>query len=219
MNRIGIFGGTFNPIHNGHLIVAEEVKERFGLNKICFVPAYLPPHKSAQSLIPASDRLRMVEMAVADNPGFGCSRVEIERKGLSFSIDTVRYFREKEKGEISFILGADAFVEIESWQETEKLFSLCRFIVLTRPGTKPEEQEERIRLLKEKYRFDFCHLTNGDNQKIDRYQVVLVNCLLLDISSSYIRKKSARRGSIKYLVPHKVEKYIRENRLYINGQS
>ena len=132
--KIGLFGGTFNPIHLGHLRGAEEVRECCGLDEIIFIPAATPPHKEAGEVIEATHRLEMLRLATRTNPHFSVSTVELERRGTSYSIDTIRFFLEKDQGALSFILGRDAFVEIETWREYPTLFSLCSFIVMARPG-------------------------------------------------------------------------------------
>ena len=132
--RIGILGGTFNPIHNGHLKIAEEVLKRLGLDKILFMPAYIPPHKDKEGIIDARHRIEMVRLAIADNPGFELSFIEIERGGVSYTIDTLRELGHiyGKKAELFFIIGIDAFLEIEAWKDAEALLASCNFIVIMR---------------------------------------------------------------------------------------
>ena len=118
----------------GHLRGAEEIREAFGLQEVMFIPAAIPPHKAAEKVIEAKHRLEMVRLATANNPSFSTTDIELSRPEKSYSIDTIRYFREKHP-EVFFILGRDAFMEIETWKEFQDLFSLCNFIVMTRPGS------------------------------------------------------------------------------------
>ena len=135
--KIGLFGGTFDPIHWGHLRNAEEVREAFSLDRLLFIPAGNPPHKRRGAAASARDRLEMVRLAIAKNPGLALSTVEFSRPGKSYSIDTVRHFAKSRAAQDSlyFILGLDAFLDIGSWKGFEEIFSLCHFIVTSRPGS------------------------------------------------------------------------------------
>ena len=139
--KIGLFGGTFDPIHWGHLRSAEEVGETFRLDRVYFIPASLPPHKRGQTTTPARDRLQMVRLAVARNPRFSVSTVELARPGVSYSIDTIREFAAKlrKADSLYFIIGLDAFREIGTWKDFAEIFSLCNFIVTSRPGSKEND--------------------------------------------------------------------------------
>src|SRR3972149_6883120 len=153
--RIGLFGGTFNPIHLGHLRGAEEIREVFNLEEIIFIPSSIPPHKVTEKVIEARHRLEMVKLATANNPYFSISDVELLRPGKSYSIDTLRYFRENQQDNLFFILGGDAFVEIETWKEFQNLFSLCHFIVMARPGSQENTSSSPIPgALIPKFRYD-----------------------------------------------------------------
>jgi len=136
MKRIGILGGTFNPIHIGHLAIAEWSYEKLKLDKVIFVPTYLPPHKSSRGVIDAKTRYKMVELAIKDNPHFEISDFEIKKGGKSYSIDTVRYFSEKfnKDTKLYFIIGEDCLSTLHKWKEIEKLVSLASFVVVNRPG-------------------------------------------------------------------------------------
>ncbi|HXF75168.1 MAG TPA: nicotinate-nucleotide adenylyltransferase, partial [Methylomirabilota bacterium] len=128
--KLGLFGGTFDPIHWGHLRSAEEVAESFGLDRVYFIPASIPPHKRGETTTPAEDRLKMVRLAVAGNDRFAVSTIEIKRAGVSYSIDTLRAFNAKKRrgDSLYFIIGLDAFREIGTWKDFRELFSLCHFI-------------------------------------------------------------------------------------------
>jgi len=191
----GIMGGTFDPIHYGHLVTAEEVRDYFGLEEVVFVPSARPPHKIGQKVSDPEHRYLMVVLATVTNPYFQVSRVEIERPGPSYSIDTVRYFKNLwgEDTEVFFITGADAFSQISSWNNPEELLKLCTFVAASRPG----------------YR-----LLGVENKYQGRVRTIEVSALA--ISSSEIRWRVKRGESIKYLVPEAVENYIYKNELYRN---
>lgn len=188
----GIMGGTFDPIHYGHLVTAEEVRDYFDLEEVVFVPSARPPHKIGQEISDPEHRYLMAVLATVTNPYFRVSRVEIERPGPSYSIDTVRYFRSVwgEDTEIFFITGADAFAQISHWNNPTELLSICTFVAASRPG----------------YRLCLESSLQG------RIKVIEVSALA--ISSSEIRRRVKRGESIKYLLPEAVENYIYKNGLY-----
>jgi nicotinate-nucleotide adenylyltransferase len=212
--RIGLFGGTFDPIHWGHLRSAEEVREELALDRILFVPASIPPHKKGQTTAPASHRLEMVRRAVAKNSRFAVSRVEIKRPGPSYSIDTLRHFAGKSQGRDSyfFILGLDAFREIGSWKNFKQLFSLSHFVVTSRPGDAASNPLERTPVaVRNLFCYDF-------NQRVYRHRsgtyLHFVKLTDIAISASEIRRRVAAGKSIRYLVPLEVEAYIYKQGLY-----
>jgi nicotinate-nucleotide adenylyltransferase len=133
---VGLFGGTFNPVHWGHLKTADEIRRIFDLTRVIFIPTNISPHKESEDVVPAQHRLKMLDLAVEDNPYFFTSDVELKRHERSYSIETLTYFtRTLEKDlDLFFILGMDAFLEINTWKNYQGLFSLCNFIVMTRPG-------------------------------------------------------------------------------------
>jgi nicotinate-nucleotide adenylyltransferase len=210
--RIGLFGGTFNPIHLGHLRGAEDIRESFGLDRVVFLPAAIPPHKLRDDVIEPRPRLEMVKLATLANPFFSVSDVEIERSGKSYSIDTLRYFREGQPDSFFFILGMDAFVEIETWKEYQKLFSLCNFIVMARPGSgKPPPSSQLPDVLVSSFHYDqkgrvWLHESG--------HTLHVKEITFLDISSTRIRELVEKGKSVKYLVPPDVEVYIRTHGLY-----
>ena len=148
--KIGLFGGTFNPIHLGHLKAAEITQEKFQLDRILFIPSYIPPHKESIDIAPPHHRLKMVELACSSYPRFFPSPVEIEDRGTSYSIITVKKIEEMSpNAKIFFILGVDSFLEIETWKEYEALLNRCFFIVISRPGYSLKEAKN---VIKGKYR-------------------------------------------------------------------
>ncbi len=191
--RIGILGGTFNPIHYGHLLVAAEVREKFDLEKVIFIPSAFPPHKNDPDIAPPSDRYQMTVLATQSNPFFSVSDLELQRSGKSYSVETVKELLNiyGKDTELYFITGADAILEIFTWKDREELLKLCQFIVATRPGFDTEDIEGTI--LK---------------------QIQLIEIPNLDISSTDIRQRIKERRNIKYLLPEKVEEYIYEHGLY-----
>ncbi|MBI4526446.1 MAG: nicotinate-nucleotide adenylyltransferase [Deltaproteobacteria bacterium] len=212
--KIGLFGGTFDPIHWGHLRSAEEVREAFSLDRLLFVPTSIPPHKRAVPTSPARDRVKMVRLAIAKNPGFRLSSVEISRPGKSYSIDTVRHFARKCSGKNSlyFVLGLDAFREIGSWKDYRDLFPLSHWIVTSRPGSGGALSLGRMPVAVKNL---FCY---DKKKRAYRHQsgtyLFFLKISDIGISSSEIRNRVSRGRSIRYLVPLEVESYIRKRGLY-----
>ncbi len=192
--RIGIMGGTFDPIHHGHLVAAEETRHALSLASVVFVPAGDPWQKSAAGVSPAIDRYAMVELAIADNSAFEASTVEIDRQGPTYTIDTLRALRDERPGdELFFITGADAILEILTWRQPSEQLSLATFVAVTRPG------------------YDLSRL--GSLPALDR--VVVLEIPALAISSTDIRRRVADSRPIRYLVPGAVARYIAEHGLYV----
>mgnify|MGYP000521584022 CR=1 FL=1 len=199
---LGIMGGTFNPIHYGHLLMCEGIREEFNLEKIIFIPAKIPPHKDNSKIIEADDRLRMVELAIGDNPFFEASEIEMKREGSSYTVDTLRIIKEQEKNrKISLIVGADSFVQFETWRDYREIFRLAVIIVAPRPDTREDILNSYI----EKFRKEF-----GAN-------ILKYSGKAMDYSSTEIRKRVGMGLSIKYMVPPDVERYIYKNGLYKNA--
>ena len=188
--RLGIFGGTFNPIHLGHLIIAESAAEALQLDRVVFIPCAQPPHKSPRLLATAPHRLRMAKLAIQGNPRFTCSDIEIRRGGPSYSVETMRHLRTAmPKAQFYFIIGSDSLRELHTWREAEALAELCQFISVTRPG----EAISRCRLKVKVHR-------------LEGHPVA--------IASSEIRSRLALGKSVRYLVPDAVRRYIERHRLY-----
>lgn len=207
MKAVGIFGGTFNPIHYGHLAIAEEVRNKFNLDKVIFVPANLPPHKDATDLVDAKRRSVMVYLATVSNPCFEVSTFETEREGRSYTIETVKHFRQLfgEKIRLYFIVGADMLMEISKWKNIEELLRLCRFIAVPRPGYDIQKIFNQYFLSASNYAFASDLLEN----------ILIENIAMLDISATDIRRRVKEWKSIKYLVPEPVEQFIHNQQLYL----
>jgi len=211
---VGIMGGTFNPIHFGHLRAAEEVAESLQLGQVIFIPAAKPPHKSEVGLVSFDHRWHMLELATAGNPLFVLSDLEYQRPGISYSVETLTQLAKERGGgeELYFVLGLDAFLELPTWKSYRELFSLCHFVVVARPGFSPESLDAMLSTqVSASYSFDF---------KVQGYlhpslhTVYYREVTLLDISSSTIRKLLAEQGTVRYLLPKKVEEYIQQQGLY-----
>ncbi len=199
MQRLGIMGGTFDPIHYGHLVTAEEVRDRFQLDKVLFVPSGHPPHKPVDVVSSAKHRYLMTVLATLTNPAFEVSRVDIDRDGVTYTVDTLRDLRRVyPNDQFFFITGADAILEIITWKDAHELMRLCEFIAATRPGYHMETLEEKLGDL-----YLDCH---------DRFHSVEVPALA--ISSTDIRKRVRENRPIRYLLPETVDHYIAKNRLY-----
>jgi len=197
MQRLGIMGGTFDPIHYGHLLMAEEARQAFALDEVVFVPNGRPAHKKAYLVSSPGDRYAMTRLATASNPRFSASRMEIDRAGVSYTIDTLREFRALYPNleEQYFVTGADAVLEILTWHEYDHLVSECRFIAVTRPGFVLEQLSEII-----------------SAEFLSRVSFLPIPGL--EISSTDIRQRVHEGRSIKYLTPEPVEAYIEQHGLY-----
>jgi len=212
--KIGLYGGTFDPIHWGHLRSAEEVRENFELERVYFIPASTPPHKQGQTITGARDRLQMVRLAVAGNEHFKVSTAEIERAGVSYSIDTLREFdRKKKAGDtLYFIIGLDAFREIGTWKDYTALFEVCSFIVTSRPGTADDDPLRGTGVAVKKL---FCY---DQRDKSYRHRsgtrIYFTELTDIAISASEIRTLVRQGKSIRYLVPPAVEQFIKRRGLY-----
>ena len=210
--RIAVFGGTFNPVHYGHLRLAEEVRETCHLDRGVFMPPYITPHKLTESLTPASVRLELVRSAIEDNPGFSVSDLEIRREGRSFTVDTVRELLREPAAEVALILGSDSFNDIASWHEYEELLRLSSFIVAPRPGHPPKALEEVLPVeLAAKFWYDsrvMAFVNSGGNS------ITYLDTTPIDISSSDIRERVRRNRTVRYLLPDSAIEFIRKEGLY-----
>jgi len=207
MKSVALFGGTFNPIHYGHLAIAEEVRTKYNLDKVIFVPASLPPHKDPTDLADAKKRSVMAYLATVSNPCFEVSTLEIDRGGKSYSVDTVRHFAEYfgDNVDLYFILGADMLRDIATWKNIEELLKMCRFIAVSRPGYDVQKIFNQHFLASDNF--------NLASELIDR--IFIEEMPMLDISATQIRRRVKEWKSIKYLVPEPVEQFIHNQQLYL----
>lgn len=209
--KIGIIGGTFDPVHNGHLRAAEEIRESFSLERIYFVPVLIPPHKKNRQISDVKDRLAMLRFAIKGNSLFKISDIEAKRGGISYSIDTLRVMEEK-FGELYYLIGIDAFSEIHTWRRYTDLFFHTNFIVMVRPSHK---RKSGLAMFPAGVRRQMKILDDGTFQHVSGKMVYLQLITQLDISGTKIRKSVGEDTSIRYLVPAAVEKYIKDRRLYL----
>lgn len=210
----GLFGGTFNPVHFGHLRAAEELMTLLDLDGVVFIPAASPPHKMERGMVSFEHRLQMLQGAIAGNDSFSFSDVESRRPGKSYSIDTVQYFLDSRDPdlELYFITGQDAFDAITTWREWDKLLSLCHFAVITRPGY---ENKGLLQILPPDMAARYVYDEQNDIFKNPQGRSVFFRrTTFLDISSSHIREKIQQGQSVRYLIPDKVIRYIEANQLY-----
>jgi nicotinate-nucleotide adenylyltransferase len=194
--RLGVMGGTFDPIHYGHLVTAEEALEQFRLDEVVFVPTGQPWMKEHEVVSPSEDRYLMTVIATASNPKFSVSRVEVDREGATYTVDTLRSLREEQGAgtDLFFISGADAILEILHWREPQELFELAHFIAATRPG------------------YDLAHFEEDATSL--RSEVSVMHVPALAISSTDIRARIADGHPIRYLVPEGVKSYVEKAGLY-----
>ena len=192
--KIGLYGGTFDPIHTAHLLIAQYITEELNLQKIIFIPSAHPAHKEVYST--PEHRLRMVQLAISDNPVFECSDFEIKTEGTSFSVDTIGELKKQldiNKQNFFWIIGSDNFVDFQSWKDPDKIFDLCNVVVFPRNAD------------------DFEKATNNHQDQA----VYLKDTPLLDVSSTRIRSFVKEKRSIQYWVPPAVEAFIHSEKLYV----
>jgi len=222
LERIGLFGGTFNPIHSGHLHAANALKKRFPLDKIHMIPSALPPHKAPDNLAEASDRLEMLRLAAMNTPCLTVSKVELSRTGPSYTIDTIYHYKSicPDDTRLFLVVGVDAFLEIETWKSFRDLFTQIPFIILSRPGGRLPDSAADLKKLKmflgqtisEKYLFSeskqcFFHP--------EHEPIFFVDINPLYISSTDIRNRIRKGRSLRNRVPEAVANYIKDKGLYL----
>lgn len=201
VRRVGLLGGTFDPIHWGHLIMAEEARQGAGLDQVLFLPAGEPPHKVGQAITPIGHRLQMVQLAIASHPAFALSRLDVDRPGPHYSVDMVRLFLERAPAgtEVFFVVGADSLEDMPTWKDPARLLDLCRVLAMSRPGHEPD-LDALARVL-----------------PAVRERVQVLPMPLIGISGTDIRRRVREGRSIRYLVPEEVRQYILAHRLYLGG--
>ena len=218
--RLGLFGGTFDPIHSGHLRSAQQVREAHALDKVCFVPCGVPPHRSARPGAAAHHRLEMARLAAACNPGLCVSDVEVTRPGASFSIDTVRHFVAAlaPGDDLYLILGLDAFLLIGSWKDWRELLALTHVIVTSRPGSGDALPYERIPVVvREAFCYDPLRSEGAPRSGFrNEFGKELLFRRLTDslVSASAVRELLGKGKSICHLVPDEVQRYVDNHHLY-----
>ncbi|MBN3032936.1 MAG: nicotinate-nucleotide adenylyltransferase [Candidatus Saganbacteria bacterium] len=200
MKRIGIMGGTFNPVHKGHLALAKAAQKEFALDRVIFIPSGNPPHKAAKEVIDKEARLAMVRLAIRGGKTWTASRLEMDRPGYSYAVDTFRALRRKfgARAKLFYIMGLDSVNEILDWKKPLELFKLCEFIVGTRPGTKLRTFRRLVKFPPLRKEVDKIHLME----------------LKEDVSASAIRQRLKAGRSVSALVPKTVGNYIRRNKFY-----
>jgi len=196
--RIGLLGGTFDPIHYGHLLLAEEARQAIPLERVVFAPAGQPPHKLGEPHAPPEHRLRMLELALADQPAFSISRVDLDRPGPHYSVDMLRLVHQEvgPNAELFFLMGMDSLANILTWREPARLLELCRIIVAARPGVYADMSPLRAAL----------------PGIVER--VLFLSMPQIEISGADLRRRVASGRSIRYQVPETVRLYIEEHQLY-----
>jgi len=197
VGRIGVLGGTFDPIHYGHLAAAEEARAKLSLREVIFVVVGLPPHKLDEEITPAEHRYAMVELAIASNPYFSLSRIDIDRPGPSYTVDTIALLQQQRTEEIYFIMGMDALMEIDTWHQPQRLIQLCRLVAVERPDFVP----------------DLGRLEAAVPGIAARTEIIEMP--QMEISSTDLQRRVREGLPIKYQLPPQVEEYIYQHRLYL----
>jgi nicotinate-nucleotide adenylyltransferase len=199
--RLGLFGGSFDPVHYGHLLLAESCREQSRLSAVWFLPAAVPPHKRNRQLTPAAARIEMLELAIAGHPAFSVSRYEADRGGINYTVDTLAHFRRQDpEGELFFLLGADMLHDLPGWHQPARVCQLATAIVVRRSGTEPVDFDCLSRVV-----------SPEGIQRIRRHQVEMPE---IGISSTELRRRVGAGLSIRYQTPRAVEKYIETHDLY-----
>ena len=200
VRRIGLMGGTFNPIHYGHLLIAENAYEQYHLDEVIFIPTGQCPHKDARQILRADERMEMIRLAIADNPHFSCSDYEIRTEGISYTYLTVQAFYEPaEERELFFIMGADSLAYFDAWMRPDKISRMSTILAAVRDGLNIEELLPIRESLQQKY----------------GTKIGFINTPNFSVSSRMIRHRMEKGHSIRYLVPEAVERYLKEHRVYV----
>jgi nicotinate-nucleotide adenylyltransferase len=193
---LGVFGGSFDPVHFGHLRMAEEARIQVGLDRVLFVPTQVSPFKVGRTVTPGEQRLEMLHIALADNPAFAASDVELTRPGPSYTVDTLRLLKEQyPTAELFFLTGTDAVRDLPKWRQPEEILSLARFLVAARPGV---DKADVLHALPDTW----------------EARIAFIEMPELDISSTYLRERLRDGRSVRYLLPRAVEEYIVSRGLY-----
>ncbi|GAX89227.1 nicotinate-nucleotide adenylyltransferase [Effusibacillus lacus] len=200
--RMGLFGGTFDPIHIGHLVAARLAKEALQLDRVIFIPSGIPPHKSGREITPAGNRFEMVKLAVEQEPDFSVSDWEIRREVPSYTVDTLESFASQfPDDELYFIVGADMLYDFPNWHNPGRILEICQVIGMTRPG----------------FALDECRTLLRTSMLLPEHRIHFVEMPGLEISSTWLRDRLRQRRSVHYLIPDRVIRFIEENGLYDRG--
>ncbi len=211
MARTALFGGAFNPIHYGHLLLADDVRERLSLERVLFMPAGEPPHKPVSGLAPAADRYAMVRLAIAETPAFEVSDLELRRAGPSYTVDTVEALGIP-PDELFLVIGSETFLDLLSWREPRRLAAHCRIVVIPRAGSAFDADGAAARKVLREIGVD--GIAVADTGKVPAGGVIVVHATSLPISASELRARAAAGRSLRYRVPPSVVTYIARHRLY-----
>lgn len=202
MKKIGIMGGTFNPIHIGHLLLAEHAYEQIGLDQVLFMPSKNPPHKRKHDLVSDVHRMNMVQLAIQDNPNFMLSKLELEREGLTFTADTLSVMmKENNDTNYYFIVGADSFFMMQNWKDPQIIFDLSTIVVAGRDHVEEERLEKQSEYLRKNF----------------GASILLLRMPTIQISSLNIRERIVEKQTLRYYVPKDVISYIKQHQLYIDA--
>jgi nicotinate-nucleotide adenylyltransferase len=211
--RVGVFGGSFNPIHYGHLLLADDILEFLGLERILFVPAAAPPHKSAARLAPAADRAAMVRLAIAAHPGFAASDVELRRPGPSYTVDTLEALAAS--GDTLFlIVGSETFLDLLSWRDPQRIARLARLVVVPRAASTFDPDSAAAQKVLREIRVEGGFAPVAAGTPVPARGVLVVHAASLPISASDLRRRVREGRSLAYRVPEPVIQYIDAHRLY-----
>lgn len=210
MNRVGLFGGSFDPVHLGHLRIAEEVRDHLGLEKVFFIPTAVQPLKRGADALGGDERLTMIRMSIRGNRFFRASPVEVRRGGVSYSIDTVKSYSRRFEN-LYFLVGADAFAEMKLWKDYGELFRYVNFAVMVRPN---HQVTNLVDLLPKDIRQEVVQVDSATYEHKSGKRIFLFGITQLDISSTTIRSLVKEGRSIRYLVSDPVERFIRQRGLY-----
>ncbi len=214
--KIGLMGGSFDPVHAGHLRAAEEISERLALDEVVFIPTLVSPHKSAETMAAPSHRLNMLNLSAKRNSRFKVSDMELHREPPSYTIDTLRALKQSDpENGYYFIMGCELFAEIDAWKDSAELFNYSSFVVLRRPGYDFADSASPIPLALEN---DFRYSYSGKGMEVFAHkssnELFFVDIAGIRVSSTEVRELASRGNSLRYLVPREVEGYIEENGLY-----
>ncbi len=214
--KIGLMGGSFDPVHSGHMRAAEEISEKLALDEVIFIPTFVSPHKSSETMADSSHRLNMLKLSVKDSPRFKVSDIEFRREPPSYTIDTLKSLNKSSpQNEYYFIIGSELFAEIETWKDFAELFNYSSFVILHRPGYDLPDSASPIPLaLGNDFRYSYSDKGMEVFAHTSSNELFFVDIAGIRVSSTEVRELICRGNSLRYLVAPQVEEYIAENGLY-----